>query len=109
MAKNTTYMSHFTVDEIIKLISDKIEAKFLHNLLTSNDFSILKDKSLDEAEKAQLTICVHYIDSSTYETFEHYVCIRKLSTSKAVKTLMVELEQMVINKKSMKRVLDFLV
>lgn len=39
----------FTVDEMIKLISDKIVAKFIHDLLTSNDFSILTKESSEEA------------------------------------------------------------
>lgn len=75
IAKNATYMSHFTVDEMIKLISDKIVAKFLWNLLTSNDFLILTDESSD-------------VDSSACKTTEEYVCIRKLSASKTAKTLM---------------------
>ena len=78
IANNGTYMSRFTVDERIKLISGKIEAKFLRNLLTSNDFSILTAESSDDARRAQLAIVVRYVDSSTYETIEEYVCIRKL-------------------------------
>ena len=38
MAKNTTYVFNFTADEVVKIISDYIEAKFLHGLLTAGDF-----------------------------------------------------------------------
>ena len=58
MAKNATYMSHFTVDEIVKVISDYIEAKFLRDLLTASDFSLLTDESTNEADKAQFFIFV---------------------------------------------------
>ena len=62
----------------------KIEAKFLHNLLSSNDFSFLKEESSEEAGRAQLTIlfCYNYSE-----------------------TLMAELKQMLIDES----VLDFLV
>ena len=68
MAKNANSMSCVTVDEMIKLISDKIEAKLFHDLLTSNYFSILTDKSSDKAGRAQLIVFFRYIDSSKYET-----------------------------------------
>ena len=61
-------------------------------------FSILTDESLEEAERAQVAVFVHYVDSFTYKTTEEYVCIRKLCTPETAKTLMVELEQMFINK-----------
>ena len=46
---NEWWLMAFTVDEMIKLISDKIVAKFIHDLLTSNDFSILTKESSEEA------------------------------------------------------------
>ena len=58
-------MSHFTVDEIVKVISDCIEAKFLCDLLTARDFSLLTDKSTDEEGRAQDSIFVRYVDSFT--------------------------------------------
>ena len=98
MAKNATYMSHFTVDELTKVISDKIEAKLLRDLLSSSDFSILTDESTDEAGRAQLAVFVRYIDSYTNEPKEEFVCIRKLSISKTAEALMNELEQMFTDK-----------
>ena len=71
-------------------------------------FSILTDESLEEAERAQVAVFVHFVDSFTYETTEEYVCIRKLYTPETAKTLMVKLEQMFINK-NIDSVLDFLV
>ena len=50
MAKNATYMSHFTVNEMVKVTSDYIEAKFLCGLLTASDFWLLTDKSTDEEQ-----------------------------------------------------------
>ena len=91
-------MSHFTVDEIVKVISDYIEAKFLCDLLTARDFSLLTDKSTDEEGRAQDSIFVRYIDSFTNKPKEEFVCIRKLGTSKTSKALMNELEQMFIDK-----------
>ena len=91
MAKNATYMSHFTVNELTKLISDKIEVKLLRDLLSSTNFSILTDESSDKAGRAQLAVLVRYTDPSTNEPKEEYVCIRNISTSKTSKTLMEEL------------------
>ena len=107
MAKNASYMSKFTVDEIVKLISDKIEANFLRDLLTANDFSILSDESSDEAGRAQLAVFVRFIDPSSNEATEQYVCIRKLGTSKTAETLMGELEQIFIDKKIDKTLIRF--
>ena len=75
MAKNASYMSKFTVDEISKLISNKIEAKFLRDLLTANDFLILTDESTDEAGRAQLAVFVRFIDPSSNEATEQ--CLRQ--------------------------------
>ena len=107
MAKNASYMSKFTVDEIVKLISDKIEANFLRDLLTANDFSILSDESSGEAGRAQLAVFVRFIDPSSNEATEQYVCIRKLRTSKTAETLMGELEQIFIDKKIDKTLIRF--
>ena len=107
MAKNASYMSKFTVDEIVKLISDKIEANFLRDLLTANDFSVLSDESSDKAGRAQLAVFVRFIDPSSNEATEQYVCIRKLRTSKTAKTLMGELEQIFIDKKIDKTLIRF--
>ena len=98
MAKNTTCVFNFTVDEVVKIISDYIEAKFLHGLLTAGDFSLLTDERTDEAGRAQLLILVHYVDSFTNEPKEEFVCIRELGTSKTSKALMTELEQNFIDK-----------
>ena len=99
MAKNVTYMSHFTVDEMVKVISYYIEAKFLRDLLTASDFLLLTDKSTDkagratdEAGRAQLSIFVCCVNSFINEQKEEFVCIRKLGTSKTSKALMNELE-----------------
>ena len=78
MVKNAIYMSHFTVDEMVKVISDYIEAKFLRDLLTAGDFSLLTDKSTDEAGRAQLSIFVCYVNSFTNEPKEEFVCIIKV-------------------------------
>ena len=107
MAKNASYMSKFTVDEIVKLISDKTEANFLRDLLTANDFSILSDESSDEAGRAQLAVFARFIDPSSNEATEQYVCIRKLGTSKTAETLMGELEQIFIDKNVDKTLIRF--
>ena len=54
-------MSQFTVNEMIKLISDKIEAKFLHNLLTSNKFWVLTNQSPEKAVRSQVVVFVRYV------------------------------------------------
>ena len=87
MAKNATYMSHFTIYELTKL-----EVRLSRNLLSFNDSSILTDESSDRAGRAQLAIFVCYIDPSTNKPKE-YVCIRKLNTSKIAENLMQELKQ----------------
>ena len=79
----------------------KIEAKFLHNLLSSNDFSFLKEESSEEAGRAQLTVLFCY----NYSATEEQSCIRKLKTSNTTETLMAELKQMLTDES----VLDFLV
>ena len=107
MAKNATYMSHFTVDEMVKVISDYIEAKFLHDLLTAGDFSLLTDESTNKAGRGQLLIFVHYVDLFTNKPKEEFVCIRKLGTSKTSKALMKELEQMSIDKNINKTLAQF--
>ena len=56
------------------------------------------DESTDEAGRAQLAVFVQYIDSSTNEPKEEFVCIRKLSTSRTAEALMNELEQMFTDK-----------
>lgn len=67
MAKNATYMSHFTIDELTKLIDDKMEIKLSHDLLSSYDFSILTDESSEKAWRARMAVFVCYNDPSTNE------------------------------------------
>ena len=68
MAKNTSYVSHFTVDEMVKVISDYTEAKFLNDLLAAGDFSLLTDESTNETGRAQLSIFVCYAMSTCSPT-----------------------------------------
>ena len=70
-------MSKFTVNGLTKLISDKIMAKLLCDLINFNDFSILTDESSDEAGRTQLAVFVHCIDPSTNESKEEYVSTKK--------------------------------
>ena len=105
MAKNATYMSHFTADEMVKVICDYVEVKLLHDLLTAGDFLLLTDKSKDKPGRAQLSIFVRYVDVFTNKLKEEFVCIRKLSTSNTSKTLMNELEQMFIDKNINKKLI----
>ena len=107
MAKNTSYVSHFTVDEMVKVISDYTEAKFLNDLLAAGDFSLLTDESTNETGRAQLSIFVCYVDLFTNESKEEFVCIRKFGTSKTSKALMNELEQMFIDKNIDKMLIRF--
>ena len=107
MTKNATYMSHFTVDEMVKVISDYIEAKFLSDLLTASDFLLLTDESTNEADKAQFSIFVWFVDSFTNEPKEEFVCMRELGTSKTSEALMNKLEQMFINKNIDKTLIQF--
>ena len=107
MAKNTSYVSHFTVDEMVKVISDYREAKFLSDLLAAGDFSLLTDESTNETGRAQLSIFVCYVDLFTNEPKEEFVCIRKFGTSKTSKALINELEQMFIHKNIDKMLIRF--
>ena len=107
MAKNTSYVSHFAVDEMVKVISDYTEAKFLSDLLAAGDFSLLTDESTNETGRTQLSIFVCYVDLFTNEPKEEFVCIRKFGTSKTSKALMDELEQMFINKNIDKMLIRF--
>ena len=76
--KNATYLSQFTVDEYIGLISDLLETEVHAELLAGSDFSLLSDESTDEAGRAQLSIFVRYVDATTHQAVEKYVGIRKL-------------------------------
>ena len=92
--KNATYVSNFTVDEFITIISDHIEKKTLRDLLVSSDFSLLADESTDEAGRSQLAIFVRFIDPTTNLPTEQFICVRKLGPSKTSEAIMMELEEM---------------
>ena len=107
MTKNATYMSHFTVDEFVKILSGYIETSFLRDLLSSGDFALLTDESTDEAGRAQLSIFVRYNDITTKAPSEKFVCLRKLGTSKTSAAIMSELEEMFMDKKIDKTMIRF--
>ena len=92
--KNATYVSHFTVDEFIKIISNHIEQKTLRDLLVSADFSLLADKSTDEAGRAQLSMFVRFVEMTTNSPTEQFICVRKLGASKTSEAIMLEIEEM---------------
>ena len=94
MKSNATYLSKFTVDELVKICCELIEEKFVFNLVSAGEFEILTDESTDEAGRAQLPTYVCYIDSITYNPKEEYVSIKKLGTGKTSKAIMAELETM---------------
>ena len=79
MAKNATYMSHFTVDEMVKVICDYVEVKLLRDLLTAGDFLLLTDKRINQVElsfqfgghvhqQTKRRICLH----QKVEHFKHF-------------------------------------
>ena len=106
-AKNATYISHFTIDEFLKIISDYLEHKLMIDLSLSSDFALLSDESCDEANRAQFSIFVRYIDTATNSPKEGFVCIRKLGTSKTSEALMKELEEMFVEKNINKSLIRF--
>ena len=106
-AKNATYISHFTIDEFLKIISDYLEQKLMIDLSLSSDFALLSDESCDEANRAQFSIFVRYIDTATNSPKEGFVCIRKLGTSKTSEALMKELEEMFVEKNINKSLIRF--
>ena len=94
MKNNSTYLSKFTVDKLVKISCELTEDKFLHNSVSPGEFAILIDESTDEVDRSQLATHVRYVDSITYDPKEEYVSIRKLCITKTSKDIVRELETM---------------
>lgn len=107
MNKNATYLSHFSVDEFIDVISLHFKKNFLDSLHAAGSFALLADESTDEAGRPQFSIYTRFVDAITYLVREEFVCIRKLSADQTAQALMQELENMFIAERINKQLQRF--
>lgn len=59
-AKNATYLSHVSVENLTEAISIFLEEKTLTALKVVDNFSLLADECTDEGQRQQLALVVRY-------------------------------------------------
>ena len=70
----------------------------MRDLLVAADFSLLADESTDEAGRAQLSMFVRFIEITTNLPKEEFICVHKLGASKTSEAIMIEIEEMFVEK-----------
>ena len=63
-AKNASYVSKTTQNEIIECIGQVISDKIVAEIKLSKYYSILADECMDSAGKEQLALCIRYVDKN---------------------------------------------
>ena len=73
VAKNATYTSRKSIQEMVSILSEVIENKILRNLKESNHMAIMFDESTDCTVTEQLVIHCRYIVKDTGELQSHFL------------------------------------
>ena len=73
VAKNATYISCKSIQEMISILSEVIENRILRNLKESNHMAIMFDESTDCTITEQLVIHCQYIVKETGELQSYFL------------------------------------
>ena len=79
--KNSTYISTFSGEQFLKAVGDFLSNQIISDLTTASDFTILANKSTEEADHSQVTIFVCYVDAFANEPVERFLGTVKLRNS----------------------------
>ena len=61
--KNSTYISTFSAEKFLKVVGDFLSDQIITDLIAAGDFTILAEKSTDEAVHLQISIFVPLVDA----------------------------------------------
>ena len=61
--KNSTYISTFSAEKFLKVVGDFLSDQIITDLIAAGDFTILADKSTDEADRSQMSIFVRFANA----------------------------------------------
>ena len=78
---NVTMMSPKTVEQIIKIISDKLDTSLLDTLKLCNHFSVLADESTSDKNDSILSIYLRFLDPIEMCVREEFLSHVRLTTS----------------------------
>ena len=70
------------VEELLRVLCYFFDDELITDLKLTCDFTILADESTDQADRAQLAICVRYIDITTHLPIEKCLGVVTLAESK---------------------------
>ena len=73
IAKNATYMSDKTNQEMVFIISEVIEQKILNEMNRSEHFALMIDETTDCTTTEQMTIHGRFIHADSGELMSHYL------------------------------------
>ena len=68
-----SYIYSTSVATIDEFPSEQLENERLIRIISTNDFSLLVDETINMAEKAVLSIFIRYVDSDSYKVKEEYL------------------------------------
>ena len=80
-------MSTVTVDEFLKLINDHLEKELLSDIISGGNFSLQVDKTTDMADRAVLSVYIHYVDPVNNQFKEVYLGLVEMRHSKGAEAL----------------------
>ena len=75
IAKNATYMSDKTIQEMVFIISEVIEQKILNEMNRSEHFALMFDETTDCTTTEQMAIHGRFIHANSGELMSHYLKI----------------------------------
>lgn len=90
-ARNATYRSKTTQNELIEVCGEYILGKIKQNVVKAKYFSILADEATDVSNKCQVPVVVRYVESgSVSEDFVGFVEMTERPTGQAIATELVK-------------------
>lgn len=94
---NATYLSHYSANEFLNLISTRLDENVCENLKLSHDFTLLADESTDNGGRSQLAIFVCLIEKNN-TPIEMFLALTTLTESKTSATILEAILKVLENK-----------
>lgn len=85
------HVSTTTTDEFIKCLSDHLEEGFLSHLAAASDIRLMADATTDIADRAQLSMFIHYVDADEHQVKEEFLGLVEVIRSKGAEALFNEI------------------
>ena len=76
--QNAIYTSTTTAEQFLKAIGDYLNKQIVTDVPAAEEFSVLADESMDEGDRSQMAVFIHFVNVTSHNVQEGFLGVVKL-------------------------------